>query len=93
MIGKIKFLGIISLLGLAATANAENYEWGNVRFDGGGFVSAVIFHPKAENLLYARTDVGGIYRFDFDSFPVIFLPSCNCIATTFVFSFFDFSNA
>ncbi|WP_298771245.1 1,4-beta-glucanase [uncultured Fibrobacter sp.] len=66
MIGKIKFLGIISLLGLAATANAENYEWGNVRFDGGGFVSAVIFHPKAENLLYARTDVGGIYRFDFD---------------------------
>ena len=47
--------------------NAEKYEWGNVRFDGGGFVSAVMFHPKAENLLYARTDVGGIYRFDFQN--------------------------
>ena len=69
MFGNIKNLTIISAmaLGMFATAvNAEKYEWGNVRFDGGGFVSAVIFHPKAENLLYARTDVGGIYRFEFD---------------------------
>ncbi|MCI5601062.1 MAG: 1,4-beta-glucanase [Hallerella porci] len=45
----------------------ESYEWGNVRFDGGGFVSSVIFHPTAKNLLYARTDVGGIYRYDFST--------------------------
>lgn len=45
----------------------ESYEWGNVRFDGGGFVSSVIFHPIAKNLLYARTDVGGIYRYDFST--------------------------
>lgn len=61
-----KFASLVGLAALATTASAENYEWGNVRFDGGGFVSAIIFHPKAENLLYARTDVGGIYRFDFD---------------------------
>ena len=54
-------LGIFTVAALAASAQAEDYNWGNVRFDGGGFVSAVIFHPKAENLLYARTDVGGIY--------------------------------
>ena len=53
-------------LGLCSQASAvEDYVWGNVRFDGGGFVSAVIFHPKSENVLYARTDVGGLYRFDF----------------------------
>jgi hypothetical protein len=67
MFGKISLIGIATLAALATTANAEKYEWGNVRFDGGGFVSAVMFHPKAENLLYARTDVGGIYRFDFQN--------------------------
>ena len=66
MFGKISIIGIATLATLASTASAEKYDWGNVRFDGGGFVSAVIFHPKAKNLLYARTDVGGIYRFDFE---------------------------
>ena len=60
---------VLALAGVLCTQAfaVEKYEWGNVRFDGGGFVSAVIFHPKQENLLYARTDVGGIYRFDFSS--------------------------
>ena len=67
MFGKMKFLTVALGMGMLATAaNAEKYTWGNVRFDGGGFVSAVIFHPTAKNLLYARTDVGGIYRFDFE---------------------------
>ena len=60
---------VLALAGVFCTQAfaAEKYEWGNVRFDGGGFVSAVLFHPKEENLLYARTDVGGIYRYDFSS--------------------------
>ena len=49
---------------LATASMAEEYEWGNVRFDGGGFVSAILPHPAEQNLLYARTDVGGIYRWD-----------------------------
>ena len=61
-----KVIALAGVLCTQAFAN-EKYEWGNVRFDGGGFVSAVIFHPKQENLLYARTDVGGIYRFDFST--------------------------
>ena len=66
MFGKF-LMGAATIAAFAGLAQAENYNWGNVRFDGGGFVSAVIFHPKAENVLYARTDVGGIYRFDFAS--------------------------
>lgn len=71
MFGKNMFeklmLGAALVAAGAGLSQAENYNWGNVRFDGGGFVSAVIFHPKAENVLYARTDVGGIYRFDFEN--------------------------
>ncbi|MCQ2097830.1 MAG: T9SS type A sorting domain-containing protein [Fibrobacter sp.] len=68
MFGKIKMIGITSaatlFAGLGVSANAEAYDWGNVRFDGGGFVSAVLPHPTEKNLMYARTDVGGIYRWD-----------------------------
>ena len=66
MFGKF-LMGAAMVAAIAGLAQAEGYNWGNVRFDGGGFVSAVIFHPKAENLLYARTDVGGIYRFNFEA--------------------------
>ena len=49
MFGKF-LMGAATIAAFAGLAQAENYNWGNVRFDGGGFVSAVIFHPKAENL-------------------------------------------
>ena len=38
--------------------------WGNVRFDGGGFVAGVEASTTVEGLVYARTDVGGVYRWD-----------------------------
>ncbi len=38
--------------------------WGNVRFDGGGFVSGILPSPTQEGLAYARTAVGGVYRWD-----------------------------
>lgn len=60
------FTSVVFGFGVSAFA-AESYDWGNVRFDGGGFVSAVIFHPTEKNVLYARTDVGGIYRYNFDA--------------------------
>lgn len=71
MFGKIRMIGFASmatlLAGLGVNANAEAYDWGNVRFDGGGFVSAILPHPTEKNLMYARTDVGGIYRWDVTS--------------------------
>jgi photosystem II stability/assembly factor-like uncharacterized protein len=43
---------------------ASPYVWRNVEINGGGFVSGVIFHPTVRNLIYARTDIGGAYRWN-----------------------------
>jgi hypothetical protein len=40
------------------------YTWQNVVIKGGGFVSGIVFSPAAPNVIYARTDVGGAYRYD-----------------------------
>jgi hypothetical protein len=39
-----------------------NYVWKSVQMAGGGFVDGIIFHPKEKGLRYARTDMGGAYR-------------------------------
>jgi hypothetical protein len=46
------------------TAAPGPYLWKNVAIKGGGFVSGIIMSPALPGLIFARTDVGGAYRFD-----------------------------
>ena len=50
------------LMSLGATA--ETYRWDNVAMGGGGFVSAVVASKSERGVVFARTDVGGAYRWD-----------------------------
>jgi photosystem II stability/assembly factor-like uncharacterized protein len=59
------FLFLLSALAVSAQSpQQEPYSWKNVQIVGGGFVDGVIFHPTAPNVRYARTDMGGAYRWD-----------------------------
>lgn len=44
--------------------NAAGYSWANAQIDGGGFVPGLVFNPTRKNLVYARTDIGGAYRWN-----------------------------
>ncbi|NUT28747.1 MAG: 1,4-beta-glucanase [Streptomyces sp.] len=54
-----------SLAGRASAAVAgQAYRWRNAVMGGTGFVTGVLFHPSVRGLAYARTDIGGAYRWD-----------------------------
>lgn len=48
----------------AVAAPAEAYNWRNVEIAGGGFVPSIVFNQTEQNLVYARTDIGGAYRWN-----------------------------
>ena len=48
----------------SGVASATSYAWDSVAIGGGGFVSAIIPSKTESGIVYARTDVGGAYRWD-----------------------------
>jgi len=46
-----------------AAQTTPSYSWQNVRIVAGGYVDGIIAHPAQPGLFYARTDVGGAYRY------------------------------
>ena len=45
-------------------AQAASYTWTNAEIAGGGFVPGIVFNQTERNLIYARTDIGGAYRWN-----------------------------
>jgi xyloglucan-specific exo-beta-1,4-glucanase len=69
--------------------NTIPYDYKNVPIPGGGFVTGFVFHPTKGNILYARTDIGGCYRFDFDKklwIPLVDEANNNDLSATFPLS-------
>lgn len=64
------YISAISLILTCGTVSAagpvksEPYNWKNAQIVGGGFCDGIIFHPTAKDVRYARTDMGGAYRWD-----------------------------
>ncbi|CAM3300739.1 hypothetical protein KIPE111705_00640 [Kibdelosporangium persicum] len=56
---------VLTVPAATATATAaEPYSWTNVEIAGGGFVPGIVFNQTERNLIYARTDIGGAYRWN-----------------------------
>ena len=43
------------------------YRYRHLPIGGGGYVTGFHFHPSDARVLYCRTDIGGVYRFDGDA--------------------------
>src|SRR5687768_12476425 len=66
-IGRLQRLLAISCVAACAALPAEAaqpYTWKNVQIVGGGFISGIVFNEGAPNIIYTRTDIGGMYRWN-----------------------------
>lgn len=43
------------------------YQYRNLPIPGGGYVTGLLFHPKKKDILYIRTDIGGTYRYNYET--------------------------
>jgi hypothetical protein len=57
-------IALIATMLLGGRPYAQTYNYKDVQIRGGGFVTGLIFNPSRQNLLYARTDVGGAYKWN-----------------------------
>ncbi len=60
---KIIILFTFLLYSYLFSFDIQKYNWRNVKIEGGGgFVPGIVFNTKQRGLVYARTDIGGVYR-------------------------------
>lgn len=67
---------MLPAVGAGAAVSAEKgaqaplnqaYEWGRAKVVGGGYVPGIIYNESEKDLIYARTDMGGAYRWNPDT--------------------------
>ncbi len=47
-------------------SDKDNYQWKQIKINGGGFINIVLIDNKNPNIIYAGSDIGGIYKsFDY----------------------------
>ncbi|GJM64399.1 carbohydrate-binding protein [Persicobacter diffluens] len=59
---KTKIMVLLLCLGIAWGVNGQSYQWDNVIVGGGGYVTGIAIHPKVKDVVYMRTDIGGIFQ-------------------------------
>jgi len=52
------------LMGASLPDAVPNYRWRNVKVGAGGFIPGIVFSRVERDLAYARSDMGGAYRWD-----------------------------
>ncbi|GLQ87389.1 WD40/YVTN/BNR-like repeat-containing protein [Dyella flagellata] len=62
--GTLAALSLSAVTTLSAQTTSPSYTWDNARIVAGGYVDGIIAHPRQPGLFYARTDVGGAYRYN-----------------------------
>lgn len=50
--------------GRKGESKSNRYRWDRVAVGGGGAVPTLLMHPHVQGLMYLRTDVGTVYRWD-----------------------------
>jgi uncharacterized protein YjdB len=62
---KVSLIFVLTIAHFTAAIKAQTY--GSLPMGGAGFVSGIVTSKSEANLMYARTDVGGAYRWNQDS--------------------------
>ena len=62
--GATVMVGLLALAPARADDVASHYIWKSVKVGGGGYIPGLIFSPVEHGLAYARSDMGGLYRWD-----------------------------